>query len=398
MILFFNPGHEVAVLNASPYYMVPANVLAMQQELSFLPAWYGNENDIVLLSKQPDKAYCSYLSSLFNLLPKPITEDEIPSYPNNEISIWGISPQVIHFFEELDKKYNLDFNIPKWEKDYTYLNNRQVARDCLKELIDAGTGISKNILPTFFSKLEDIESFVLSTPLQLLAKAPYSSSGRGLLWLPETGLTRTERQILHGILKKQGSVSIEPVLNKKVDFAMEFMSDGKGNIDFEGYSLFYTNKKGAYIGNYIGSQKSIVDELTQKIELSLLEEAKEKLISILKTKYASLYKGCIGVDMMIYKQDEEYHLHPCLEINKRYNMGYLALHLFEKYISEKSQGRFYIDFSSKNGEIYHQHCDMEKQYPIQIENGRIIKGYLSLCAVNENSKYRAYVLIDEPSS
>lgn len=390
-IHYFNPGHETAVHNGSPYYTVPANVAAMQQELAFLPAWYGDKDDLVFVEK-PD-SYYSFLHQNTPNLPQSVTQNELLKYNDSDVSLWGISPQAVHYFDVLNKEYDINLNIPKWHDEYRVLNSRSNAKDCLAEIVNRIPQIQSSIIPCFYSELNAVDSAVRSSDVQLLAKAPYSSSGRGLLWLPTSGLTRTENQILHGILKKQGSVSVERVLNKQTDFAMEFLTDGKGNIEFAGYSLFETSSKGAYESNYLGSQQSIERVLTQNIPLELLESVKQVLTSVLKEKYARLYNGCIGVDMMIYIDEKVYKLHPCVEINMRFNMGYLALKLFENFIVPTSYGRFYIDFSSTEGSLYEQHLAMQRQNPAQYQEGKLAGGYLSLCPMNENNKYRAYILI-----
>ncbi len=393
-IHYFNPGHETAVNNASPYYTPPANIAAMQEELSFLPAWYADREDKVLVDRKDD-VYYSYLTEKFSALAQPISQNELIRYRDANVSLWGVSPQAIRYFEELNKDLDINLDIPEWSEEYKYLNSRLAARDCLSELINSIPLLSQAVIPQFYTNLDNINRAVNASAYQLLAKAPYSSSGRGLLWLPTTGLTRTENQILHGILKKQGSVSIERVLDKQMDFAMEFMADGKGNIAFAGYSLFYTNAKGGYEANYIGSQESIIKQLSEKISLDLLESVKNKLIDILSKKVTTLYNGCIGVDMLIYLEDNEYKLHPCVEINMRYNMGFLTCRLYENYIATQSCGKFYIDFKPKAEEMYNNHLLMEEKHPIRIENGRIISGYLSLCPINKSNRYRAYVLVEK---
>jgi len=366
----------------------------MQEELSFLTAWYADREDKVLVDSK-DEVYYSYLTEQFSALAQPISQNELKLYRYANVSLWGVSPQAIRYFEELNKELEINLNIPEWSDEYKYLNSRLAARDCLSELINSIPLLSQAVIPQFYTNLDDINKAVDTSIYQLLAKAPYSSSGRGLLWLPTTGLTRTENQILHGILKKQGSVSIERVLDKQMDFAMEFMADGKGNIAFAGYSLFYTNAKGSYEANYIGSQKSIIEQLSEKISLDLLDSVKNKLINILSEKFATLYNGCIGVDMLIYLEDNEYKLHPCVEINMRYNMGFLSCRLYENYIATHSCGKFYIDFKPKAEEMYNNHLLMEEKHPIRIENGRITSGYLSLCPINKSNRYRAYVLVEE---
>lgn len=393
-IHYFNPGHETAVNNASPYYTPPANIAAMQEELSFLPAWYADQEEKVLVNHK-DEVYYSYLTEKFSTLAQPVSQNELKLYRDANVSLWGVSPQAIRYFEELNKELEINLDIPEWSEEYKYLNSRLAARDCLSELINSIPLLSQAVIPQFYTNLDNINRAVNASAYQLLAKAPYSSSGRGLLWLPATGLTRTENQILHGILKKQGSVSIERVLDKQMDFAMEFMADGKGNIAFAGYSLFYTNAKGGYEANYIGSQESIIEQLSEKISLDLLDSVKGKLINILSKKLTTLYNGCIGVDMLIYLEDNEYKLHPCVEINMRYNMGFLTCRLYENYIVTQSCGKFYIDFNPKAEEMYNNHLLMEEKHPIRIENGKITSGYLSLCPINRSNRYRAYVLVEK---
>lgn len=392
-ILYFNPGHETAVLNASPYYMAPANVVAMQKELSFLPAWYGKEDDIVLVDNWTEyREYYDCIFQLFPSLPRPVLASDIASLPVTDVSFWGISPQAIHYFCEISHS---GIKIPEWKDEYNLLHSRQTARECLRILVESVPEIEQSIIPQFHSSLESIEELVNSSSHPLLAKAPYSSSGRGLLWLPVTGLTRTERQILHGILRKQGSVSVEQVLEKDTDFAMEFILDNQGEISFEGYSLFSTNSKGSYLGNYLINQDDIIAQLTSKISSELLLEVQGKLTTILKERYASVYSGCVGVDMMIYLENGEYRLQPCLEINMRYNMGYLSTILYDKYIHPTSRGLFKIDFSSKEGDVFSFHQKNLSNHSLSFEDGKIQRGYLPLCPVTKESRYWAYILIED---
>lgn len=393
MIYYFNPGHETAVKNSSPYYTAPANIAAMKKELSFLPAWYANSGDVVLVDEDIDEDFYNGLSDNLEFDIKAITGRNLIGYAQEEVCLWGISPQGVHFFEELNKEYSLELKIPQWQDEYIYLNGRQIAKDVLSELINLNASLSDSLLPQFYSQLEDIECEVRKADYQLLAKAPYSSSGRGLLWLPIGELTRTERQILHGALKKQGAVSIERALDRQVDFAMEFACDGNEQVQFVGYSLFETNKKGAYLGNILLPQSQIEERLGQMVSQDILDKTKTDLLHILSKKYAS-YKGYLGVDMMIYKENEAFCLHPCVEINMRANMGIVAINIQQRYLSPLSKGKFYIDFSAKDGEVYRKHSEMRDSYPLQLENSRLRRGYMPLCPVRPDSHYRAYVIAD----
>lgn len=392
MIYYFNPGHEIAVHNASAYYMSPSNVKVMQQELCFLVAWYAKSEGLVLVDAKFDFTAIDNYYQFFPQLPRAVKENQIAG--NQIVNFWGISPQVIHFFQEINRKYNLNLLVPKWKEEYTLLNSRLTAKDCLESLIRSITELDSLSIPEFYNSLSEIEDKILSSNYSLLAKAPYSSSGRGLLWLPQGKLPQSERQILQGIINKQGHVSVEKALNKQIDFAMEFLSDGNGHIHFEGYSLFQTNAKGAYQGNILASQDYIDQVLTNKISSDLLDNVKANLISILKEKFSYLYEGCLGVDMFIYLENNEYKLHPCVEINMRYNMGFLSVCFCNNYLHPKSTGIFKVDFNKNEGCIYLEHTKLLEERPAIFKDHKISSGYLPLCPVSETSHYWAYVLID----
>lgn len=391
-LYYFNPGHEGAILTSSPYYTPPTNMVNLQHDLAYLAAWYADAEDFVLLQSELPLDFQEYLSKNIRPLPKGITTDKM-NRSLNEVHLWGISPQSINYFEKINSKYHLHFKLPQWKDELRTLSSRETAKECLTKLCNEIPSISTNIIPSFYTHLSEIEDVVQNADYQFLAKAPYSSSGRGLLWLPVGCLTQTERQILQGILNKQKTVSIEKALNKRLDFAMEFILDDE-NIRFEGYSLFETNAKGGYLGNYIGSQENIINKINKLVDSQLLEEVNSCLQKVLKDKFTGFYSGCIGVDMMVYEDEDGIcKLHPCIEINVRDNMGLLALRFSQKYLDAHSEGSFYMDFTSQEGEQVDRDKRMREEYPALFSNGKIKHGYLPLCPVSEKTKYRAYVLV-----
>jgi hypothetical protein len=397
MLHYFNPGHETAVLNASRYYMSPANVATMRHELAFLPAWQAGADDFVLLDGDLPEDFLAEISLLGTVLPRGISQNALAAHAgelaNQAVCLWGITPQAIHVFDTINEAYRLNLTIPPWHEAYKELNSRQLAKQCLEFIISRTNSITGDVLPQFFRSLDSIEEYInRNCDLKLLAKAPYSSSGRGLLWLPQGGLTRTERQILHGYLKKQDAVSIEKVLDKRLDFAVEFLCRNK-HVACEGLSLFYTSEKGAYQGNFIGNQHDIEEQIGSFISLSLLDEVKALLLRFIEEHIAPLYEGYIGVDMLIYAQNGKFELQPCVEINLRNNMGVMALKISQNILAEHSTGRFRIDFNAQNGQIYCRHQELKKLHPPIMENQKLTSGYLPLCPVTESSRYHAYVMV-----
>ena len=118
--------------------------------------------------------------------------------------------------------------------------------------------------------------------------------------------------------------------DKVLDFAMEFYVNEDGSVDFLGYSVFHADTNGTYGYNYVESQ----EELLQRISpLPTSPKGEERLLDRLidyHKAHLSIvnYSGPVGIDML---KTADGHIHPCLEMNFRMNMGILALLLQEQY-------------------------------------------------------------------
>ena len=391
MIRFFNPGHETAVLNASKYYQAPTIQILMRNELAYLPAWYAQAEDSILIENPLPETFLSEIQAFFTIA-KPVVASNLMTLPHQPIDLWGISPQSVYFFEKLNQTHALNWKIPEWKDIFRTLGSRWTAHTILSELIKSIPEIESGILPCQFSNIDAIEEFLLQSKERLLVKSPYSSSGRGLVWLPPEKIARSEKQIISGMLNKQERVSVEKVLDKQLDFSLHFEISNSGKTAFIGYSVFQTNTKGTYENSLLASQDVLEKLITRFIDPTLIQRVKTELIRQIEEKYAPHYTGCIGVDMLIYISGNEYKLHPCVEINMRKSMGYLALKLFEQFVSPKTQGKFFVDYHPNSSETFQMHQTLKKQHPLQIENGQIVSGYFNLCPVTDNTHYHAYCI------
>jgi len=398
---YFNPGHEAAVSNGSPFYVAPANVQFMQRELAFLPAWYAQNNDFVLVGNDFDFSFFENNKKYFPDLAQPISFDKDYILNFNRIksfgaeiyaSFWGISPAAINFFEKIGAKNEINLHIVHWEKEFQNLCSRRAANECLIYLKHKIPQIAVEV-PQFVNSMQMFENVINNTDEMLIAKNPFSSSGRGILRIDPKNFSRATRQIIHGWLRRQGCVSIEPMYTKILDFAMEFRCVNGQNAVFEGYSLFETDKKCAYKNNILTFQKKIENIICQFVDIELIEQIKNEINVFLNEKYKN-YSGFLGVDMLIYVSENQYFIYPCVEINMRANMGILAINFVEKYLCTDATGRLAVDFCKNSGDIFAQHCQMTKKFPLHFADGKLCKGYLPLCPVNENSKYWAYVVVD----
>ena len=157
---------------------------------------------------------------------------------------------------------------------------------------------------------------------QLIFKSPWSSSGRGVF--VSSGFDANTEHRLQGFLSSQGGFVVDKFYADKVlDFTMEFFVHEDHTVDFLGWSVFHADPNGAYGYNYVESQEELVERID--VDASLLQ----RLIDYHKAHLAqTAYRGSIGIDML---KTADGHIHPCLEINFRMNMGILALLLEEQY-------------------------------------------------------------------
>jgi hypothetical protein len=393
MIHYFNPGHEAAVLNGSKHYQAAGNQVRMQRDLAFLPAWYARPGDWVWVE---DGNTLWEETGGIHPCARPLSIDRLADRRDEligqSIDLWGLSPQSIHRFEQINRQYGLGWQIPVWKEELRSLGSRNTALQVLRELIKVVPELGGMEVPRFVSGLEEMEGYLNEHPGRWLVKSPFSSSGRGLVWLPSGSLARSERQIVSGMLKKQSQVSIEPMLDKALDFSMHFEIDAGQAIRFVGYSIFQTNEKGAYTSSKVAAQETLENQIHAFIDEMLLSRVKNRLLPILQKTYAPHYRGNLGVDMLAYRTENGSHrLHPCIEINMRKSMGWLAIELHRNYLHAETQGCVRIDYCPSS-DVLRRHLEMRGRYPAVIEGGRMVSGYLGLCPMGEMSVYRAYLV------
>ena len=129
---------------------------------------------------------------------------------------------------------------------------------------------------------------------------------------------------------------------------MEFFSDGKGNIEYLGLSLFHA-ANGAYVGNILATEPVKEEMINHYVPMKTLKCIQEKIKLLTGRLYKGKYKGPFGVDMMVVegKEGRGFLLHPCVEINLRRTMGHVALSLSPEDDSAKRVMRIILEGNYK---------------------------------------------------
>ena len=102
---------------------------------------------------------------------------------------------------------------------------------------------------------------------------------------------------------------IEPYYNKVKDFGVEFYSDAEG-VHYAGLSVFHT-VNGAYLGNSLADEMEKRSILSTYISEGLLNDVIISLEQLLTSHLRGVYRGPLGVDMMIVAAEKGFYASSC---------------------------------------------------------------------------------------
>ena len=382
----FNPENDLALADGGFSYCPPPAAMCIAGDLASLQLWYARVGDAILL---PGERHLTFLEEMSKLFELPVAYTASMQQQVTTFSPWGWSAQIRHRLKSMGFDQAMlpgDESIASMRR----LSSRVLTIEILMALHDAG--IDTPSLPQYMNNLDDAVSFVNSHD-RCVVKAPWSGSGKGIMW----GIGTAEEPMVNfckGIIRRQGGVVCECFLNAKTEFAMEFFA-GDDGVQFAGYSLF-ASENGAYTGNLLATNEYIEELLTQYVSLELLAAVKAELCTVMHIPLAkSGYRGYFGVDMMIYDNGDGCRLNPCMEVNLRMNMGVVSRLFYDRFVTAGKRGIYRVKFFKQAGEALRSHVAMQASHPLTVENSRVVSGYMNLVPVTPDNRYIAYVIIGD---
>ena len=269
-----------------------------------------------VLVENVEDAECRFLRLMRRPFERFITKEQIRQCPFTAVDVWGWDLAIRAYLLRWGVESAMMPSVTQIDT-IRLLSHRRYAMQLLESLQMPGT-IGNSCETDQMAVITDR----LHSGEQLVVKAPWSSSGRGVRFM-SGDMNIYDSGWLNHVIEKQGSVMVESYCNKVKDFGMEFMSDGCGSVSYVGLSLFQTSN-GAYTGNILALEEDKMSMISRYIPVSLLDDVKEKICGM---SLLNGYVGPFGIDMMIVRHHTQLLLHPCVEINLRRTMGHVALHL-----------------------------------------------------------------------
>lgn len=385
-IYYFNPAHDMALANNTPFYKAPDEIVRMAYDLAVLPAWYAAGGKVKIDNRMQVELLRSQIGC----------EDLFPEvgwtvgWESGEYIPWGWDPALLYQLRRAGVSEDFLPTDPQMDQ-IRNLSARRHSVNILQGMREIPGVCGESCV---CRTLQEVR-YYMSEVGEVMLKSPWSGSGRGLLKVSSASWSASVEGWIGRIIRTQGEIMAEPLYEKVRDFAMEFYSDGTGNLFFVGYSLFETDSHGNYKANHLMKDERIVQMLTAYVSADLLEKVKMELMTRLSALLKNDYRGYLGVDMMVCRFSDDFHLHPCVEINLRMNMGIVAHSVYSRLVHPQSEGLFKVEYYPHQGEALKASRLMKSALPLHVSDGRVLRGYFPLNGLEEKSHFHAYIQVED---
>ena len=362
-VLWFNPDAECYAAE-DPAKELSMERTQLQDDLEILPLFYSRQDDILLMSKPPEKEHLRNIQNSGFTLPEILIHGDQKSAPTiprkiGQLRPWSWTPDSLAFFRKtfesltrhikLDTLWNAsirDLFSKKWSAEW----GKQMARE---------TEENKWIAPheVYGEPVTDLEN--LNTVRDTLKglgyenvvfKAPFGTAANGnRCILSNEILGASTLTWLGKQWKDQGYVIVEPWLDRVFDFSvqLEVEADKARTIAF---TRLLNNHRGQFKGVVTANFCQGVDP---EIARFLMEpkEGRPRVYHFYETLIISRlfsemcnsgYMGPLGIDAFIYRSPTgTLQLKTIVEINPRMTMGRIGYELGKRNAA-RSVGLFQI--------------------------------------------------------
>ncbi|WP_437229196.1 hypothetical protein SH661x_001305 [Planctomicrobium sp. SH661] len=233
----------------------------------------------------------------------PLTATDLHSSKSEILIPWGWTPSV----RKLAATLKIATTAPDQEVVWR-VNSRDFAFGICQELgeILSGEGIAR----TLEQAVELIQQN-LNAGRAWIVKPLQGQAGRGQLRGSDFP---TDKQLatVRRLIERQAGVHIEPLLDRVCEIGVQWEIPATGEPQLLGLTELLSDSRGVYAGSRMnpvvisGSARETLLNTQLKIVTSLQQEG---------------YFGPVGIDSMLYREENEIRLRPVQDVNARWTMG-----------------------------------------------------------------------------
>lgn len=336
----FNPEHDLVLAEARQGWGMtpPRAARLLRRDMGFLPAFMARDGDWVMVddvevARQASSPYAAFLPDVRWVTPRDV--ERMPGSEKRHVVChpWGWNEDMRRLFVRVgldERMMPVSSDLAKLRR----LSHRGSAIGLLQELVAAHRdAVGERMAATSF---DEVMSLIYQWRAAVV-KAPWSSSGRGVRFVGET-LSDSEEGYVRRVLEQQGAVIVEPHYDCMLNFALEFTVGEHRTVPLDGISVF-TNAGAAYTGNLLAPEEEKRAMLERHVgALTMLDIAyrihrwldRVTLDGGTSGAFRRVFRGPVGVDMMLVRTADGIRIHPCVEVNFRCTMGHVALHVWRR--------------------------------------------------------------------
>lgn len=339
----FDPTAELS-LGSRGAYTPSRAVRAMTSDLELLPALVAGRSDVVLLSREPSPAHLRTLAEVGLSVPEwvvvsgdgPVSPQAVP-YPRlTAVRPWGWSPRARARLSALLARADEPVPSPQADRvlhakttwvrlwaelrpqlDEPWLDDAEVGSEVVEQLADA---------------LAVIERMHAEGHRWVGVKAPYGTSGRNMQRIDRSGLTVAQRGWLTRTLDAQGSVVIEPWLDRLCDVSLRITVDREGKAQVDSVGRCLTDRRGQFLGAVLGPlSRAVPPEVARLLNADGRDPGRyTRVLTVLASRVGALaahhgYVGPVGIDGLVYRDRRGApRLRPLVEVNVRPTLGHVV--------------------------------------------------------------------------
>ena len=229
----FNPEHDIALAANQPRFTAPHAGRQLRADLGFLPALWADDGDMVLVDDVEAalewvRHVKRYAHDVAFVTPADLKHISPDMRHGLQIAPWGwdrtIKEQLLRADPSLEPLLPSDERLAEIRE----MSSRRFAAEHLLPLLhDANPGVvgESRYCATEGEALAAMQQYGHS-----VVKSPWSSSGRGVRYVPQPVPDNHLLGWMRGVLRQQGGIMVEPLYNKVYDFGIEFMANADGTV------------------------------------------------------------------------------------------------------------------------------------------------------------------------
>ena len=343
---FFNPSAEACALTRDPATArQDPSTAALARDLDLLPVFSLHAEDVVLVHRLPGAVHLKNLRDAgvalpqFELLEKNgalAAESTLRSRKLGRLRPWGWSADSSALLHDLlPNAGEAAYASVPWDDEIRSLYAKTTAAAAARTLA-AGQGFADEtwgVTASDESGIAEALTMLAETGYpRACFKAPFGIAGRGILRSPTSGLTERELTWLRPVLHQQGTVVVEPWLDRVADFSSQYELTPGALPRLKGQVHLINDAGGRFLSCATAPAftRLLPPAAARCLSDCGAEHLYHQIIPQLLLTLPGLPRlhGSLGIDAFIYRHaDGSVRLRPLVEINPRTTMGRVTLDL-----------------------------------------------------------------------